>query len=747
MSQVFQCMVGGRALIIETGKLAVQASGAVTVRYGDTMVLVTACASSEPREGVDFLPLTVDYEERHYAAGKIPGSFFRREGRPSQDAILADRLTDRPIRPLFPKGWRNDIQIVITVLSADQENDPDILALIGASAALTISDIPFDGPVGAIRIGHLDGEFVLNPTFTQLNDSSLDLVIAGADDKVVMVEAGANEVPESLLLDAIKSGQGAIKDIIQLQHQLLAACGKPKKDFQPPQVGPEVEEAVSSIVAGRLADVIFKPSAEREEAISALKQELEQKLGESFPLPDIYSALESQLKAELRSQILERGARADGRGLTEVRPITCEVGFLPRTHGSGLFSRGQTHVLTTTTLGSLGEEQRIDTIGLEESKRFIHHYNFPPYSVGEARRIVGPGRREVGHGALVERTIIPILPSEEDFPYTIRLVSEVLSSNGSTSMASVCASSLSLMDAGVPVKTSVAGVAMGLITADDKYAVLTDIQGLEDAHGDMDFKVAGTAQGVTTLQMDTKLKGIAFEAIEKALLQAHDARLFILDKMNQTIGSSRPELSKYAPRVYKLMVDPDKIGTIIGPGGKMIRSIIEETKTTIDIENDGTVLIGSSSEEGAQKAIKIIEDLTREAEIGVIYTGRVVRTTSYGAFVEILPGKDGMVHISELADYRVPSVEDVVKVGDEITVMVTEIDNMGKVRLSRRAVLQGLSPTDMAKDTPAPGRSPRPQGQRPFQRSEERGPQQGPPRRYPDRPRRPDDRQGGPAGK
>jgi len=747
MSQVFQCMVGGRALIIETGKLAVQASGAVTVRYGDTIVLVTACASSEPREGVDFLPLTVDYEERHYAAGKIPGSFFRREGRPSQDAILADRLTDRPIRPLFPKGWRNDVQIVITVLSADQENDPDILALIGASAALTISDIPFDGPVGAIRIGHLDGEFVLNPTLTQLNDSSLDLVIAGADDKVVMVEAGANEVPESLLLDAIKSGQGAIKDIIQLQHQLSAACGKPKKDFQPPQVGAEVEEAVSSIVAGRFADVIFKPSAEREEAISALKQELEQKLGESFPLPDIYSALESQLKAELRSQILERGARADGRGLTEVRPITCEVGFLPRTHGSGLFSRGQTHVLTTTTLGSLGEEQRIDTIGLEESKRFIHHYNFPPYSVGEARRIVGPGRREVGHGALVERTIIPILPSEEDFPYTIRLVSEVLSSNGSTSMASVCASSLSLMDAGVPVKTAVAGVAMGLITADDKYAVLTDIQGLEDAHGDMDFKVAGTAQGVTALQMDTKLKGIAFEAIEKALLQAHDARLFILDKMNQTIGSSRPELSKYAPRVYKLMVNPDKIGTIIGPGGKMIRSIIAETKTTIDIENDGTVLIGSSSEEGAQKAIKIIEGLTKEAEVGVIYTGRVNRTTSYGAFVEILPGKDGMVHISELADYRVPSVEDVVKVGDEITVMVTEIDNMGKVRLSRRAVLQGLSPTDMAKDTPAPGRSPRPQGQRPPQRSGERGPQQGPPRRYPDRPSRPGDSQGGPTGK
>ena len=747
MSQVFQCMVGGRALIIETGKLAVQAGGAVTVRYGDTMVLVTACASSEPREGIDFFPLTVDYEERHYAAGKIPGSFFRREGRPSQDAILADRLTDRPIRPLFPKGLRNDVQIVITVLSADQENDPDILALIGASAALTISDIPFDGPVGAIRIGHLDGEFVLNPTFTQLNDSSLDLVIAGADDKVVMVEAGANEVPESLLLDAIKWGEGAIKDIIQLQHQLRTACGKPKKDFQPPQVGAEVEEAVSSIVAGRLADAIFKPKAEREEAISALKQELEQKLGESLPLPDIYSALESQLKAELRSQTLERGARADGRGLTEVRPITCEVGFLPRTHGSGLFNRGQTHVLTTTTLGSLGEEQLIDTIGLEDSKRFLHHYNFPPYSVGEARRIVGPGRREVGHGALVERAILSILPSEEDFPYTIRLVSEVLSSNGSTSMASVCASSLSLMDAGVPVKTAVAGVAMGLITGDDKYAVLTDIEGLEDAHGDMDFKVAGTAQGVTALQMDTKLKGVAFEAIEKALLQAHDARLFILDKMNQTIGSSRPELSKYAPRVYKLMVAPDKIGTIIGPGGKMIRSIIEETKTTIDIENDGTVLIGSSSEEGAQKAIKIIEGLTREAEVGTVYTGRVNRVTGYGAFVEILPGKDGMVHISELADYRVPSVEDVVKVGDEITVMVTEIDNMGKIRLSRRAVLQGLSPADLVKDKMSPGPAPKHQGQRPFQRGGERGPQQGPPRRYPDRPRRPVDRQGGPAGK
>ena len=743
MSQVFQCLVGGRALIIETGKLAAQANGAVTVYYGDTMVLVTACASSEPREGADFLPLTVDYEERHYAAGKIPGSFFRREGRPSQDAILADRLTDRPIRPLFPKGLRNDIQIVITVLSADQENDPDILALIGASAALTLSDIPFDGPVGAVRVGYLDGKLVLNPSFTQLNDSSLDLVVAGADDKVVMVEAMAKEVPESLIFDAIKFGQGAIQDIIQLQHQLRAACGKPKMDFQPTKVSPEVEPAVSAIVAGRLADVIFKPKAEREELLSDLKQELEQKWGESFLLPDIYSAFESQLKAELRRQILKRGARADGRGLTEVRPITCEVGFLPRTHGSGLFSRGQTQVLTTTTLASLGEEQLIDTIGLEESKRFIHHYNFPPYSVGEVRRIVGPGRREIGHGALVERAISPILPSEEDFPYTIRLVSEVLSSNGSTSMASVCASSLSLMDAGVPVRTAVAGVAMGLITGDDKNAVLTDIEGLEDAYGDMDFKVAGTAQGVTAIQMDTKVKGITLETVEKALLQAHDARLFILDKMSQTIRSSRPELNKYAPRVYKIMVGPDKIGSIIGPGGRVIRSIIEETKATIDIENDGTVLIGSNSEEMAQKAIKIIEGLTKEVEVGVIYTGKVTRVTNYGAFVEIFPGKEGMVHISELADYRVPSVEDVVKVGDEITVMVTEIDNMGRIRLSRRAVLQGLSQVARVKDTLAPGLSPKPQGPRASQRGEERRPQEGPPRRYPSRPRRPPEAHGG----
>ena len=738
MSQVFQCMVGEQSLIIESGKLAIQAGGAVTVRYGDTIVLVTASVSSEPREGVDFLPLTVDYEERHSAAGKIPGSFFRREGRPSQDAILADRLTDRSLRPLFPKGFRNDVQIVVTILSADLENDPDVLAIAGASAALSISTIPFEGPVSAVRVGYIGGDFVLNPTFTQLNDSPLDLVVASTTDSVVMVEAGAKEVPESLILDAIRYGREANQDIIQLQHQLRAEYGKPKMDVQRNEVSSEVEKAVSSILEARLAEVIYKPRAEREEALSALKEELEQKLGERFAMQEVLSVFESRLKSELRSQVLERGIRAEGRGLTEVRPISCEVGFLPRTHGSGLFSRGLTQVLTTATLGSAGEEQLIDTLSQEEKKRFLHHYNFPPYSVGETRRIGGPGRREIGHGALAERAIAPVLPDEEEFPYTIRLVSEVLSSNGSTSMASVCASSLSLMDAGVPIKAPVAGVAMGLITGDNKHAVLTDIEGLEDAYGDMDFKVAGTAQGVTALQMDIKLKGISYEVMEEAVNQARDARLFILDEMSQTIGSSRPELSRYAPRMYKIMVDPDKIGSIIGPGGKMIRSIQEETKTTINVENDGTVLVGSVSEEGAQRAIKIIESLTREAEVGGIYTGKVTRVTNFGAFVEIFPGKEGLVHISELADYRVPSVEDVVKVGDEIMVMVTEIDRMGRINLSRRAVFQGLSKVARVKDSLTAGPPQRPQGPRPPRREEQRRPGgPAPPRRFPDRGRRP----------
>jgi polyribonucleotide nucleotidyltransferase len=734
MPQIFECLLGDRPLIIETGRLAEQADGAVTVRYGDTLILVTACIASQPREGTDFLPLTVDYEEKHYAAGKIPGSFIRRESRPSQDAILADRLTDRSLRPLFPKSLRNDIQIVITVLSADQENDPDVLAIIGASAALSISSIPFDGPVSAVRVGSVDGKLVLNPTFTQLADSSLDLVITSSKDALVMVEAGAKEISERLIAEALEFGQLANLEIIRLQQQLREACGKPKMDFKPPEISTEVTEAVSAIIGDRLGEAIYKSKEERKEALAVIKEELSQKLEEKFPPQEITSTLEYLVRSEVRSHILEKGTRVGGRGLSEVRPISCEVGFLPRTHGSALFNRGGTQVLTTTTIDSLRKEQLIDTISQEETKRFLHHYNFPPFSVGETRRIVGPGRREIGHGALVERAIAPVLPNVEDFPYTIRLVSEALSSNGSTSMASVCASTLSLMDAGIPIDSPVAGVAMGVIADNDKYALLTDIEGLEDAYGDMDFKVAGTVKGITALQMDIKLKGISFEVIEEAIRQAHDARNFILDKMSQTISSSRPELSQYAPRMYKITIDPAKIGTVIGPGGKMIRSIVEDTKATIDVENDGTVIIGSTSEEGAQKAIKIIEDLIRDVEVGGIYTGKVTRVINIGAFVQILPGKEGMVHISELAEYRVPSVEDVVKVGDEIMVKVTEIDRMGRINLSRRALFQGPSKDD-AKGPPQKSRqTSAPRG------DQERRPGGGPPRRYPDGGRKPTQR-------
>jgi polyribonucleotide nucleotidyltransferase len=735
MPQTVECLVGGQPLVIETGKLAGQADGAVTVKYGDTIVLVTACVSSEKREGIDFIPLTVEYEEKHYAVGKIPGSFIRRESRPSQDAILADRLIDRSLRPLLTKGFRNEMQVVVTILSADQENDPDILAIIGASAALSLSPIPFAGPVGATRVGCIDGELVLNPTFTQLADSSLDIVVAGSSDALVMVEAGAKGISEGVILDAIKLGQQANQDIIKIQQQLRDACGKPKMDFNPPETNPEVEEAVSAIIGGRLNDVIYKVKAERMEALDAISEELTQKLGERFSPQEITSTLESLVKKRVRSQILQGGARLSGRAPTEVRPITCEVGLLPRTHGTGLFKRGGTQVLTIATLGSMRKEQLIDTISQEETKRFLHHYNFPPFCTGEVKRMGGPGRREIGHGALVERALTPVLPKEEDFPYTLRLVSEVLSSNGSSSMASVCASILSLMDAGIPVSATVAGVAMGVIVGDGKYVVLTDIEGLEDAYGDMDFKVAGTVEGITALQMDIKLKGISFEVIEEAIKQASDARCFIIEKMNQTLGSSRPELSQYAPRMQKITIDPAKIGTIIGPGGKMIRSITEETKASIDVDNDGTVIIGSTNQEGAEKAIKIIQDLIRDVEVGGIYTGKVTRVINIGAFVEILPGKEGMVHISELADYRVASVEDIVKIGDEIMVMVTEIDRMGRVNLSRRAVLQGLSADSVASGSPRQSNGPGAPN-RDFQRR----PQGGPPRRFPDRGGRPPQR-------
>jgi polyribonucleotide nucleotidyltransferase len=681
--------IGGKLLTIKTGDLAMQASSAVTVAYGDTVVLATACMEAKRNENVDFLPLTIDYEEKLYAAGKIPGSFFRREGRPGQQAVLASRLADRPLRPLFPKGFRNETQIIITVLSADQENSPDLPGIIGASSALSMSEIPFDGPIGAIRIGYKDGEYLVNPTFTELQESLLDLVVVSTTDKVAMVEAGAREVDEKIIMEGIKFGHQLNQDIIAMQQELVRLCGKPKAEFKPATLSFGIEEDVTAALGDRVAKLIPQGRLERDRAISALEDELVTNLGQQYPNNELIAVLESRVKAEIRSAILQRGLRPDGRAMTEIRPLSCAVGLLPRTHGSGLFTRGLTQVLNIATLGSAREEQKLDGLTLEDSRRFMHHYNFPPYSTGEVKRMGTPGRREVGHGALVERALTPVVPGETDFPYTIRLVSEVLSSNGSTSMASVCAATLSLMDAGIPIKAPVAGIAMGLVTAPDgTFKVLTDLEGQEDFYGDMDFKVAGTAAGVTAVQLDTKLKGLTFEILEKALTDAHEARLKVLSVIQETLTASRPELSKYAPRMIKISINPSKIGAVIGPGGKTIRSIVEQTKATIDIEDDGTVLIGSVDPEAAQKAIAMVESLARDVEVNTVYTGKVIKILPFGCVVEIMPGKEGLVHISELADYRVPSVEDVVKLGDEIMVMVTDVDRTGKVSLSRKAVFQ-----------------------------------------------------------
>ena len=735
MIHVFERVIGGKTLQVESGKYAEQANGAVTVRYGDSLLLVTAVASAQPREGTDFLPLTIDYEERLYAAGKIPGSFFRREGRPTQEAILAMRLTDRPLRPFFPKGLRRDIQIIITVLSVDQENDPDILAIIGSSAALSISNIPFEGPIAASRIGYADGELVVNPTFQQLEHSTLDLVVAGTKDAIVMVEAGADQVPEDLLLQAMKMGQIVNREVNDLQEEMVRAIGKPKFEVPSGESPSKELEAAVAVIDERLEATLGRAPAhsDRDGALANLQAELLQRLSPAHPPEKIAAAFDSRVKAWIRERVLQEGIRPDGRGLKEIRPISCEVGPLPRTHGSGLFTRGQTQVMTITTLGSTRQEQRLDTIGVEETKRYLHHYNFLPFSTGETRRMGGPGRREVGHGALAERALLPVIPSQEEFPYTIRLVSEVLSSNGSTSMASVCGSTLSLMDAGVPIKSPVAGVAMGLIKGDgERLAVLTDIQGMEDALGDMDFKVAGTDSGVTALQMDIKSKGIPFEVLGEALAQAREGRLAILEKMRATIAEARPELSKYAPRIIRLSIPTEKIGAVIGPGGKTIRAIIEATKTTVDVENDGTVLIGSTSEEAARKAIEMVEGLTRDVEVGTVYTGKVTRIMNFGAFVEVLPGKDGLVHISELSDQRIDKVEDVVKIGDEIMVMVTEIDRMGRINLSRRAVSEGLADSGARVRDSGAGQSdddrrPYPRGPRPGGPTGS-GPGGGPPR-------------------
>jgi polyribonucleotide nucleotidyltransferase len=697
--QAFECEVGGRRLIIETGRIAGQAEAAVTVRYGDTVVLVTLCISEEPREGVDFLPLTVDYEERLYAAGKIPGGFIRREGRPTQEATLACRMTDRPLRPLLPKEWRRDIQLVITVLSADLENDADLLSIIGSSTVLMMSRVPFAGPVSSVCMGYLNGEIILNPTLSQLEESDLDLVVASTRDCVVMVEAGANEVPEDIVLKAIMMGHEANQDIIKLQEQIQQAFGKPKIDITPQEISSDVYEAVSARIGEKLAQALGNTDkAQRDNEVSEITRDLVENL-EDIQEGEIYTVLDKNIRNEIRKSILEKSQRISGRGLTEVRELDCQVGLLPRTHGSGLFTRGQTQVMTITTLGSTRKEQQLDGLGIEETKRFIHHYNFPPFSTGEVRRIGTPSRREIGHGALAERSLLAVLPKDEEFPYTIRLVSEVMSSSGSTSMASVCASSLSLMDAGIPITRAVAGIAMGLVTDENgNYAILTDIEGTEDNYGDMDFKIAGTTEGITGLQMDTKIKGLSAEIIEKTFQQAKEARLYILGVMNETISESRSELSLYAPRVYKISIPTEKIGSVIGPGGKTIRSIIEETKTTIDIDDTGTVLIGSNDEAAARKAIEIIENMTKEVEVGTVYTGKVTRILNFGAMVEILPGKEGLVHISELADYRVNSVEDVVKVDDEIMVKVIEIDNLGRINLSRRAVLEESTGKSGSKD-------------------------------------------------
>ena len=686
----FEMEVGGRPLVIENGKMAKQANGAVLVRYGDTVVLVAVTASAEPREGVDFFPLTVDYEEKMYAVGKIPGGFIKREGRPSNAAILCARLIDRPIRPLFPKGFRNDIQVIATVLSVEQDNPPDIAAMIGASCALSVSDIPFNGPIAGVRVGRVDGKFVINPTVEQREKSDLNLTIAGSYDAVMMVEAGANELPEDVILESILFGHKEIKRIVEFQRKIIDACGKKKREVRLFQTPPEMEQAIRDYAAARLdAAVRDSDKLRRDEHIAAVNADTMEHFLEIYPgaAKEIAAVLHDVEKDIVRRMITHEKIRPDGRGLDEVRPVSCEVGILPRTHGSGLFTRGQTQILTVTTLGSLGDAQVIDGLGVEKSKRYIHQYNFPGYSVGEARPARGPGRREIGHGALAERALLPVIPTEEEFPYMFRLVSEVLESNGSSSMGSVCGSTLSLMNAGVPIRRPVSGVAMGLVKDGDQYTILTDIQGMEDALGDMDFKVAGTDQGITAIQMDIKIAGITREILASALEQAKRGRAFIMGKMMECISKPAPDLSPYAPRVTTMHINVDKIRNVIGPGGKMIKKIVDDTNTQIDIEEDGTILISAVNVEDAKKAVAIIEELVRDVEVGAVYKGKVTRIMAFGAFVEVLPGKEGLCHISQLAKRRVEKVEDVVQIGDTLDVKVTEIDRQGRGNLSHKVLL------------------------------------------------------------
>lgn len=699
--ETFKMELAGRTLIMETGRLAKQAGGAVLMRYGDTVLLVTATMSDEPREGIDFFPLTVDYEERLYAVGRIPGGFIKREGRPTEKAILSARLTDRPLRPLFKNGLRNTVHIVSTVLSIDQNCAPETLSIIGASAALSISKIPFEGPVGAVIMGLIDGKPVVNPDLEQSRNSSLQLVIAGTKDAVMMVEAGAQEVSREELLACIEKGHETIKEIVALQEEMAGRVGVPKVEVPLVEPLPELAEKAGTAFRDQInAAIRVAGKQEREERLAAIKDDLLARFQEEYPDhgTDLKAIFESTLKSTLREMIIKEHLRPDGRGLEEIRPVTCEVSVLPRTHGSAIFTRGQTQVLNVCTLGALRDMQILDGLGIEESKRFIHHYNFPPYSVGEAGFMRGPGRREIGHGALAERALERVVPKQDDFPYTLRLVSEVLESNGSTSMASVCAGSLSLLDAGVPTAKPVSGIAMGLIKEGEAVAVLSDIQGMEDFLGDMDFKVAGTADGITALQMDIKVRGISQEILAKALEQACSGYKSILAIMNRTIDAPRPELSPYAPRMITMQIEIDKIREVIGPGGRMVNKIIAETGVGIDIEPDGKIYIAAIDVNAGNKAREMIEALVRDVEPGKVYLGKVTRVERYGAFVEVLPGKEGLLHISHMDHRRVERTEDVANIGDMIEVKVTDIDEKGRINLSRKELLE--KPPGLEEDKP-----------------------------------------------
>ncbi|MCZ8535657.1 polyribonucleotide nucleotidyltransferase [Paenisporosarcina quisquiliarum] len=690
--QVFNFEWAGRPLQVEVGKYAKQANGAVMVRYGDSTVLSTATASKHPKP-LDFFPLTCNYEERLYAAGKIPGGFIKREGRPSENAVLTSRLIDRPIRPLFPDGFRNEVQVISIVMSVDQDCTTEMAAMLGSSLALSVSDIPFDGPIAGVQVGLIDGQFIINPTQAQLALSTIDLIVAGTKDAINMVEAGALEVPEEVMLEAIMFGHEEIKKLIAFQEEVVAVMGKEKTDIQLYELDADLSAEIKAVCETKLNNAIqvYEKHA-RELAISEVKEEViatyVEREADEATLKQVRQILDKMVKEEVRRLITEDKVRPDGRKLDEIRPLSSETGVLPRTHGSGLFTRGQTQALSIATLGALGDVQIIDGLGIEESKRFMHHYNFPQFSVGETGPIRGPGRREIGHGALGERALVAVIPDEKDFPYTIRLVSEVLESNGSTSQASICASTLAMMDAGVPIKAPVAGIAMGLIKRGEHYSVLSDIQGMEDHLGDMDFKVAGTAKGVTALQMDIKIDGLSRSILEEALTQAKIGRMHILDSMMATISEPRTKLSKYAPKIIMVKINPDKIRDVIGPGGKQINKIIDETGVKIDTEQDGTIYISSIDEEMNARAKEIIENIVREAAVGEYYMAKVKRIEKFGAFLEIFPGKDGLLHISEIQEERTKAVEDVLKLGDEMYVKVIEIDNQGRVNLSRKIVVK-----------------------------------------------------------